>query len=167
MSPLRLPRRATYCCWCRWFSRWRHVNGGREKLSVSSQSDTGQADLAREKRELLDDPEAETEELTQIYVKRGVERDVAVRSRDIMSKGALGAHARDELDLSEVASARPVQAALTSAASFSIGAAAPLTLVLLSPSNLPDPNCFRGVAALARFAWLAWCQDGGAAVFKP
>jgi vacuolar iron transporter family protein len=139
-----------------------------EYVSVSSQSDTEQADLAREKRELLEDPEAETEELTQIYVKRGVERDVARKvARQLMSKDALGAHARDELGLSEITSARPVQAALTSAASFSIGAAAPLALVVLSPSNLLIAIVSAGsLVFLALLGWIG-ARTGGAAILKP
>jgi len=141
---------------------------GGEYVSVSSQSDTEQADLAREKRELLEDPEAETEELTQIYVKRGVERDVARKvARQLMSKDALGAHARDELGLSEITSARPVQAALTSAASFSIGAAAPLALVVLSPSNLLIAIVSAGsLVFLALLGWIG-ARTGGAAILKP
>ena len=139
-----------------------------EYVSVSSQSDTEQADLAREKRELLEDPEAETEELTQIYVKRGVERDVARKvARQLMSKDALGAHARDELGLSEITSARPVQAALTSAASFSIGAAAPLALVLLSPSNLLIPIVSAGSLVFLALLGLLGARTGGAAIVKP
>ena len=136
-----------------------------EYVSVSSQSDTEQADLAREKRELLEDPEAETEELTQIYVKRGVERDAV--ARQLMSKDALGAHARDELGLSEITSARPVQAALTSAASFSVGAAAPLALVLLSPSNLLIPIVSAGSLVFLALLGLLGARTGGAAIFKP
>jgi len=139
-----------------------------EYVSVSSQSDTEQADLAREKRELLEDPEAETEELTQIYVKRGVERDVARKvARQLMSKDALGAHARDELGLSEITSARPVQAALTSAASFSVGAATPLALVLLSPSNLLIPIVSAGSLVFLALLGLLGARTGGAAIFKP
>src|SRR6187399_3335272 len=105
-----------------------------EYVSVSSQSDTEQADLAREKRELLEDPKFEREELAQIYVKRGVQLDVARQvALQLMAKDALGAHARDELGISEISTARPVQAALTSAATFSLGAAAPLALVVISP----------------------------------
>jgi VIT1/CCC1 family predicted Fe2+/Mn2+ transporter len=107
-----------------------------EYVSVSSQSDTEHADLAREKVELASVPELEKEELAGIYVGRGVEpalaRDVA---HQLMAKDALGAHARDELGISEVSTARPVQAALASAASFSVGAAAPLALVLVSPEK--------------------------------
>jgi VIT1/CCC1 family predicted Fe2+/Mn2+ transporter len=127
-----------------------------------------QADLAREKRELLEDPKAETEELTQIYVKRGVERDVARKvARQLMSKDALGAHARDELGLSEITSARPVQAALTSATSFSIGAAAALALVLLSPSNLLIPIVSAGSLVFLALLGLLGARTGGAAIFKP
>src|SRR6478736_1508196 len=108
-----------------------------EYVSVSSQSDTEHADLAREKRELADDPVFEREELAQVYVARGVEVDLAREvARQLMAKDALGAHARDELGISEITTARPVQAALASAATFSVGAAAPLALVLVSPSNL-------------------------------
>ena len=139
-----------------------------EYVSVSSQSDTEQADLAREKSELLEDPEAETEELTQIYVKRGVERDVARKvARQLMSKDALGAHARDELGLSEITSARPVQATLTSATNFSVGAAAPLALVLLSPSNLLIPIVSAGSLVFLALLGLLGARTGGAAIFKP
>src|SRR4029077_18159013 len=139
-----------------------------EYVSVSSQSDTEQADLAREKRELLENPEAETEELTQIYVKRGVERDVARKvARQLMSKDALGAHARDELGLSEITSASPVQVPLPSAASFSVGAAAPLALVLLSPSNLLIPIVAAGSLLFLALLGLLGARTGGAAIFKP
>ncbi len=105
-----------------------------EYVSVSSQSDTENADLARETKELADTPELEREELTQIYVKRGVDHDLAVKVADqLMAKDSLGAHARDELGISEISTARPVQAALTSAATFAIGAAMPLAMVLIAP----------------------------------
>jgi VIT1/CCC1 family predicted Fe2+/Mn2+ transporter len=90
-----------------------------EYVSVSSQSDTEQADLARERSELSENTPAELEELTGIYVKRGLDRDLAVLvARQLMAKDALAAHARDELGISRVTTARPVQAALTSAATF-------------------------------------------------
>src|SRR6476659_9250237 len=111
-----------------------------EYVSVSSQSDTEQADLARERRELANDPEFEKEELAQIYVARGVETRLARQvAQQLMAKDALGAHARDELGISEISTARPVQAALASAATFSLGAAAPLALVLLSPAGALVP----------------------------
>ncbi|RVA18093.1 VIT family protein, partial [Mesorhizobium sp. M7D.F.Ca.US.004.03.1.1] len=103
-----------------------------EYVSVSSQSDTEQADLAREKGELATQPDFERQELAEIYVKRGVEPTLALQVADqLMAKDALGAHARDELGISEVTTARPIQAALTSAAAFSVGAAMPLAMVLV------------------------------------
>lgn len=105
-----------------------------EYVSVSSQSDTEQADLARERAELASQPEFERAELAQIYVARGVSPDLAQQVADqLMAKDALGAHARDELGISEVTTARPIQAALTSAATFATGAALPLAMVLLVP----------------------------------
>jgi vacuolar iron transporter family protein len=106
-----------------------------EYVSVSSQSDTEQADLARERGELATQPDFERQELAEIYVKRGVEPTLALQVADqLMAKDALGAHARDELGISEVTTARPIQAALTSAAAFSVGAAMPLAMVLASPA---------------------------------
>ena len=102
-----------------------------EYVSVSSQSDTEQADLARERKELSENVEFEQEELAEIYVKRGVEPPLARQvAQQLMAKDALTAHARDELGISEITTARPVQAALTSAAMFSVGAAMPLLMVL-------------------------------------
>jgi VIT1/CCC1 family predicted Fe2+/Mn2+ transporter len=92
-----------------------------EYVSVSSQSDTENADLEREKRELSDDPDFEKEELAQIYVSRGVKPGLARQvAKQLMAKDALAAHARDELGISEISVARPMQAALASAASFSV-----------------------------------------------
>jgi vacuolar iron transporter family protein len=111
-----------------------------EYVSVSSQSDTEKADIARERRELRSNPEGELDELTEIYFKRGVEIDLARQvAGQLMKKDALGAHARDELGISQTTTARPVQAALTSAATFSVGAAMPLLMVVLSPSTMLVP----------------------------
>jgi VIT1/CCC1 family predicted Fe2+/Mn2+ transporter len=108
-----------------------------EYVSVSSQSDAERADLAREAAELADQPELEREELTRIYVARGVELTLARQvAGQMMAKDALGAHARDELGITEVSSARPLQAAFTSAATFATGAAMPLGMVLLMPPRL-------------------------------
>jgi VIT1/CCC1 family predicted Fe2+/Mn2+ transporter len=105
-----------------------------EYVSVSSQSDTERADLARERKELSENVGFEQEELAQIYVKRGLEPTLARQvAQQLMAKDALAAHARDELGISEITTARPVQAALTSAASFSVGAAMPLLMVVLAP----------------------------------
>ncbi|MCA1968771.1 MAG: VIT family protein [Rhizobium sp.] len=108
-----------------------------EYVSVSSQSDTEQADLDRERKELATQPEFEREELAQIYVARGIQPDLARQVADqLMAKDALAAHALDELGISEMTTARPIQAALTSAATFAVGAALPLLMVLISPANL-------------------------------
>ncbi|MER2606819.1 MAG: VIT family protein [Siculibacillus sp.] len=108
-----------------------------EYVSVSSQADTEAADLAREARELVDQPAAEREELARIWVERGVELELARAVADqLMAKDAIGAHARDELGISEATTARPIQAALTSAATFAVGAAMPLLMVVVSPTNL-------------------------------
>jgi VIT1/CCC1 family predicted Fe2+/Mn2+ transporter len=108
-----------------------------EYVSVSSQHDTEQAELAREKIELESMPKAELEELANIYVKRGVAKDVAhTVAKQLMAKDALSAHARDELGITEELTARPIQAALTSALTFAIGASAPLLVVLLSPRSM-------------------------------
>jgi VIT1/CCC1 family predicted Fe2+/Mn2+ transporter len=105
-----------------------------EYVSVSSQSDTEKADLARETAELAADPEAEIQELAAIYAARGVEPALSRQvAEQLMSRDALGAHARDELGISEFTTARPIQAALTSAATFAVGAAPPLLVALLAP----------------------------------
>jgi len=108
-----------------------------EYVSVSSQADAEGADLDRERAELAADSDAEHEELTQIYVGRGVNRDTAESvARQLMAKDALGSHANDELGIHELTTARPIQAALTSAATFTCGAALPLFIVLLAPMRL-------------------------------
>lgn len=108
-----------------------------EYVSVSSQSDTERADLVRETGELSADPAGELEELTQIYVERGLTPDLAREVAQQLSKtDALGAHARDELGISDLTTARPVQAALASAAAFASGAALPLIAALLTPTHL-------------------------------
>ncbi|MGQ2979228.1 MAG: VIT1/CCC1 transporter family protein [Polaromonas sp.] len=105
-----------------------------EYVSVYSQADTESADLARERAELQADPAAETRELTAIYTARGLAPELARQvATQLMAHDALGAHARDELGISEALSARPVQAALASAASFAVGAALPLAVALLAP----------------------------------
>jgi vacuolar iron transporter family protein len=105
-----------------------------EYVSVSSQADTERADLERERRELATTPELERKELAGIYVARGLTPDLATQVADqLMAHDALGAHARDELGMSEFTRARPIQAGLASAAAFAAGAAPPLVLVLLLP----------------------------------
>ena len=114
-----------------------------EYVSVSSQADSEKADLARERRELTDNIDGERRELAAIYVRRGVEADLAAKvSEQLMAKNALVAHARDELGISDETKPRPVQAAMASAASFSVGAAMPLAMVVLAPAS-------------ARIAWVS------------
>jgi VIT1/CCC1 family predicted Fe2+/Mn2+ transporter len=111
-----------------------------EYVSVSSQSDAEQADLARERRELEDDPEHEREELAAIYRGRGLDTDLARQvALQLMEHDALGAHARDELGMSTIHAARPLQAALASAATFAVGAVLPVTVAALSPVALRMP----------------------------
>jgi VIT1/CCC1 family predicted Fe2+/Mn2+ transporter len=120
-----------------------------EYISVSSQADTERADLARESKELIASPEGEQQELTAIYIERGLDpalaSDVATQ---LMKHDALGAHARDELGISVSLAARPVQAALASASSFTVGAALPLLIVVLFP-----------------FASLMWAVSGSSLLF--
>jgi VIT1/CCC1 family predicted Fe2+/Mn2+ transporter len=138
-----------------------------EYVSVSSQSDTEGADLARERAELASQPEFEREELAQIYVKRGLDPKLARQVADqLMAEDALGAHARDELGISEVTAARPVQAALTSAATFAVGAALPLLMVVVAP-----PSAIVPVVSIASLTFLALlgavgARAGGADVTK-
>jgi VIT1/CCC1 family predicted Fe2+/Mn2+ transporter len=138
-----------------------------EYVSVSSQSDTEGADLARERAELKANPAAEEDELTGTYVKRGLDERLARKvAQGLMAKDALGAHARDELGLSEITSARPIQAAFTSALTFSLGAAMPLLAVVLSPSTYVVPS-----VALSSLAYLAvlgaiGARAGGAGIWK-
>jgi vacuolar iron transporter family protein len=138
-----------------------------EYVSVSSQSDTEQADLNRERKELSQNVGFEQEELAQIYVQRGVETDLARQvARQLMAKDALGAHARDELGISEITTARPIQAAFTSAATFSVGAALPLLMVLITPTRFLVAAV--SVASLIFLALLGavGARAGGADVIK-
>lgn len=108
-----------------------------EYVSVSSQSDTERSDLARERKELETDVEAEQSELAAIYVGRGLDPALAAQVSDqLMAHDALGAHARDELGISEIMHARPVQAAIASALSFAVGAALPLATVVVVPQAM-------------------------------
>lgn len=129
-----------------------------EYVSVSSQSDTERADIARERSELRSNPDGELGELAEIYVRRGLDADLAQRvAAQLMKKDALGAHARDELGISQMTTARPVQAAITSAVTFSVGAAMPLLMVVVSPSNVLVP-----VTAAASLGFLALLGAVGA-----
>ena len=137
-----------------------------EYVSVSSQADTERADLERESRELAANPEHEHAELAAIYVKRGLDRQLASSvATQLMDHDALGAHARDELGISHVLTARPVQAALASAATFAVGASLPLLVVVLLPvSTLWWAVSGSSLLFLALLGSLA-ARTGGAPVF--
>ena len=138
-----------------------------EYVSVGSQSDTEQADLDRERKELSQNVGFEQEELAQIYVQRGVETNLARQvAQQLMAKDALAAHARDELGISELTTARPIQAAFTSAATFSVGAALPLLMVLITPTRFLVAAV--SVASLIFLALLGavGASAGGADVIK-
>lgn len=134
-----------------------------EYVSVSSQTDTEEADLARERHELATEDKSERAELASIYVGRGLEPALARQVADqLMAHDALGAHARDELGISDLQRARPVQAAFASAVTFSVGAAMPLLSVLLtSARTLPAVVAGTSLAFLAILGWLA-ARAGGA-----
>jgi VIT1/CCC1 family predicted Fe2+/Mn2+ transporter len=138
-----------------------------EYVSVSSQADTEQADLARERRELRNNIEFEKEELAQIYVKRGLESSLAQKvAEQLMAKDALAAHARDELGISEITTARPVQAALTSALTFSVGAALPLLMVVISPIGAIVPIVFAASLGFLALLGAIGAKAGGANVLR-
>jgi VIT1/CCC1 family predicted Fe2+/Mn2+ transporter len=138
-----------------------------EYVSVSSQADTEQADLTRERTELATMPESELNELTGIYVERGLDLALARQvAEQLMAKDALAAHTRDELGISEITTARPVQAALASAATFAVGAALPLLVVLLAPdAGLIYTVSITSLVFLALLGILA-ARAGGAPVLK-
>lgn len=138
-----------------------------EYVSVRSQADTEQADLAREREELRTEPERELDELTHIYVRRGLDRPLAAQvAAKLMEKDALAAHARDELGITPTLQARPLQAAVASAGSFAVGALVPIVTVLLTPvhwmsrvlvaTTLLGLGAFGGAAAVA----------GGASIWR-
>lgn len=107
-----------------------------EYVSVSSQADTERADLAREKQELEETPKQELAELSAIYEQRGLDKDLAKQvAVQLTAHDALGAHARDELGISDSTTARPIQAAITSALSFTVGAALPILVSVLVPTS--------------------------------
>ncbi|MGD9507818.1 MAG: VIT family protein [Geminicoccaceae bacterium] len=138
-----------------------------EYVSVSSQTDAEQADLARETSELAQKPEAELEELTRIYVSRGLDRDLAEKvAAQLTERDALGSHARDELGISETVTARPIQAALVSALTFAVGAVIPLIVVLLVPETqiavLVAASTIGGLALLGGLG----ASAGGAGVVR-
>lgn len=138
-----------------------------EYVSVCSQADTEKADLARETKELQEDVEGERQELTSIYVNRGVEPLLARKvAEQLMAHDALGAHARDELGISSHLSARPIQAALASAGSFAIGAVLPLLTVLLTPQKILVPVIFTTTIIFLALLGILGAYTGGAPLLR-
>ena len=139
-----------------------------EYVSVSSQSDTETAALAKERAELAESPNSEIAELAGIYVSRGLEpglaRDVAVQ---LMAHDALGTHARDELGLSEVTAANPIQAAITSAITFAVGAAAPLILIVMLPKPFLSAGIGLGTLIFLAILGAIGGRAGGAPMLRP
>mgnify|MGYP000887071713 FL=1 len=138
-----------------------------EYVSVSSQADTERADMARERKELAEEPEAELKELATIYEQRGVEPALARKvAEQMMAKDAFAAHVRDELGLADHVVARPVQAALASAATFAAGAAFPLVVSMVAPADAitwtVSVACILGLAVLGAVG----ARAGGASMLK-
>jgi VIT1/CCC1 family predicted Fe2+/Mn2+ transporter len=138
-----------------------------EYVSVSSQADTEKADLSRERKELEFDEPSEREELASIYRNRGLDPVLAQKvAEQLMAHDALGAHARDELGISEILTARPIQAAIASAVTFATGAALPLLTVLVAPESKLVPVVFGySIVFLALLGVLA-AKAGGAPILK-
>jgi vacuolar iron transporter family protein len=138
-----------------------------EYVSVSSQADTEAADLAREREELLTEPESEHLELAMIYQSRGLTPELASQvAHQLTEHDALGAHARDELGISEITTARPVQAALTSAATFAVGASLPLIAALLAPPDRVATVVAAGSILFLASLGVVAARAGGAPVGK-
>jgi VIT1/CCC1 family predicted Fe2+/Mn2+ transporter len=138
-----------------------------EYVSVSSQSDTEAADLAKERQELIDQPKEELEELAATFIKRGVDGTTALEvAKQLTLHDALGAHAREELGITDTSTARPLQAAVTSAMTFAIGAAPPLLIVLIAPAD--QIGLFVSVATLGFLAILGslGALAGGAGIIR-
>jgi VIT1/CCC1 family predicted Fe2+/Mn2+ transporter len=134
-----------------------------EFVSVSSQHDTEQADLARERGELASEPQSERDELARIYVERGLDPALASQvAEQLMTRDALAAHAREELGILEGARARPVQAALTSAMTFAVGAALPIAIVLLVPRAVLIPSVAGSSIGFLALLGAAGARVGGA-----
>lgn len=138
-----------------------------EFVSVSSQADTESADIARERRELATDPEGERAELTGIYVQRGLTPELAAQvTEQLMAHDALGAHARDELGLSEITAARPLQAALASAGAFALGAILPVLVVMFAPAATSTTLVTGSALALLAVLGAVAAKVGGASTIR-
>lgn len=138
-----------------------------EYVSVSSQSDTEKADLARERKELAETPGPELAELAGIYESRGLDPELAKAvAVQLTARDALGAHARDELGISEITTARPIQAALTSAATFAVGAAMPLLMTVVAPGAMLVPAVSAASLGFLALLGAVGAKAGGANILR-
>jgi len=138
-----------------------------EYVSVSSQSDTEAADLARERRELATEPEKELEELASIYQARGVSAELSHQvARELMVKDALAAHARDELGFTETSAARPLQAAAASALTFALGAVLPIIVTIVAPAGMTTLSVAAATLVGLMVLGGVAAQTGGAPILK-
>ncbi len=138
-----------------------------EYVSVSSQADTEAADLARERKELAEQPEFELKELKQSFVARGVTEATALQvAKELTTSNALCAHAREELGITDMTTARPLQAAITSALTFSVGAALPLAVVLLTPEKYLTPVMLVSTVVFLAILGALGAYVGGAKMFR-
>jgi VIT1/CCC1 family predicted Fe2+/Mn2+ transporter len=138
-----------------------------EYVSVQSQADTEHADIAKETRELAEDPDAELQELTHIYVQRGLAPELAKQvAQQLTAHDALGAHARDELGITETLRARPLQAALASAAAFAAGAVLPILAVVLAPAGRIEPAVVAVTVVALLLSGALAARVGGAGVVR-
>jgi VIT1/CCC1 family predicted Fe2+/Mn2+ transporter len=138
-----------------------------EYVSVSSQADTEKADLAQEKKSLEDDFDAEQRELAKIYERRGLQKDLSREvASQLMEHDALGAHARDEIGITDMASARPVQAALSSAGTFTLGAALPLAVAWATPGTRLTMMVALSSLVFLAFLGVIAARTGGASMIK-
>lgn len=138
-----------------------------EYISVQSQADTENADLAKERRELAEEPESELEELTSIYVARGLDRELARQvAEQLTARDALTTHAREELGITETLMARPIQASMASAAAFSVGAIIPILAAYFAPPNVV--GTVTGVATIVTLTALGSlaAYAGGAPIWR-
>lgn len=138
-----------------------------EYVSVSSQTDTEKADIEREKKELNEKPEEELKILTQIYEKRGLKRETAIQvALELTEKDALAAHMRDELGINEISQAKPIQAALASGSSFTVGGALPLLIILFFPMKFMEYGLYGFTIVLLIILGIVAAKTGGSSVKK-
>lgn len=138
-----------------------------EYVSVSSQTDTEKADIAREKQELIENPEGELQILAQIYERRGLKKETALQvAQELTAHDALGAHIRDELGLNEISQANPIQAALASGAAFTVGGLLPMLVTLFAPVKQMEYFLYGFTILSLLVLGGVSAKTGGASIYK-